>query len=75
MTEPVIVPPNVDELRPCPFCGSEAGLEHDADGTLASWRVYCRDINKNGEGCPIGMTNTIGYPRRVEAANAWNRRK
>lgn len=69
--EPVIVPPNPGELLPCPFCGSEAGLEHDATGMLASWRVYCRDI---AEGCPIGMTNTIGYARRIEAAMAWNKR-
>lgn len=69
--EPVIVTPNQGELLPCPFCGSEAGLEHDANGTLASWYVYCRDTQ---DGCPIGYSNTIGYPRRVEAATDWNKR-
>ncbi|RPH72683.1 MAG: hypothetical protein EHM78_01930 [Myxococcaceae bacterium] len=72
MTEPVIVPPIKGELQPCPFCGSEAGLEHDSNGsTIASWRAYCRDIR---DGCPMGMTNTIGYPRRAEASAAWNKR-
>lgn len=72
MQEPVIVTPKQGELLGCPFCGSEAGLEHDAEGTLASWYVYCRDSTNND--CPIALTNTRGYPRRVEAAAAWNER-
>ena len=70
--EPVIVPPRPGELQPCPFCGSEAGLEHDAVGAYANWRVYCRDAS--GDACPIGMTNTRGRPRRVEAVKDWNTR-
>lgn len=72
MGEPVIVEANKDELLPCPFCGSEAAFTHDDSGNLASWRVYCRDME---EGCPMGLTDTIGYSRRVEAATAWNKRK
>lgn len=73
MTEPVIVEPRSGELKTCPFCGSGAGLEHDAVGSFAKWYVYCRDLVPGGD-CPIGMTNTIGYARRVEAVAAWNRR-
>ena len=69
--EPVIVSPNPGELEPCPFCGAEAGFEHDASGSFAQWYVYCRDMK---EGCPIGYTNTIGYARRTEAARGWNKR-
>lgn len=71
--EPAIVEPKPNELLSCPFCGSEAGLEHDSTGMLANWRVYCRDTHSL-TGCPIGLTNTIGYSRRVEASTAWNRR-
>ena len=70
--EPTIVYAAQGELKPCPFCGSEAAFEHDSEGSLAKWRVYCCD---RAEGCPIGLTNTIGYSRRSEAAEAWNRRK
>lgn len=70
--EPVIVPPNPGELLPCPFCGSDAGLEHDNIGMLPAWRVYCCDVKDDP--CPMGYANTIGYARRVEAATAWNKR-
>lgn len=72
MTEPVIVPPKRGELLPCPFCGSEAGLEHDAEGSVANWRVYCRDTTHRD--CPIALTNTSGRARRVEAVKDWNTR-
>jgi Lar family restriction alleviation protein len=71
MKEPIIVTPKEGELLPCPFCGSEAGLEHDAEGTMAKWYVYCRDVHDD---CPISLTNTSGQARRVEAVDAWNRR-
>lgn len=71
--EPVIITPKEGELLPCPFCGSEAGLEHDAEGIVANWRVYCRDTREDYD-CPIGYTNTAGSARRVEAVAAWNRR-
>lgn len=73
MTDPVVIPPSPGELRECPFCGSEAGFEHDAVGEIGNWYVYCRDTQDIS--CPIGYTNTMGYARRVEAAAAWNRRK
>jgi Restriction alleviation protein Lar len=71
--DPKIIVPEPGELLPCPFCGSEAGLEHD-ESSLSSWHVYCRDQHA-ATPCPIGMTNTLGYARRVEAATAWNKRK
>lgn len=48
--EPVIVMPKAGELLPCPFCGSEAGLEHDAEGTVANWYVYCRGAGGISDG-------------------------
>lgn len=73
MKEPTIIIPNEGELLPCPFCGSEAGLEHDTEGTYANWRAYCRNT-RHEYYCPAGYVNTNGYPRRVEAVAAWNRR-
>lgn len=70
--EPAIVEAKPGELKPCPFCGSEAAFEHDSTGTLATWRAYCRDPEDE---CPMGLTNTRGYARRVEAATAWNTRR
>lgn len=70
--DPIIVTPKPGELVPCPFCGSNAGLEHDASYSGGVWRVFCCD---NGDDrCPIGYANTIGYARRIEAADAWNKR-
>jgi hypothetical protein len=74
-SEPVIVSPKPGELLACPFCGSEAGLEHDTNMIVANWYVYCRDTTSVPAGCPIGMSNTVGYSRRVEAVKAWNTRK
>ena len=71
MTEPVIVEAKPEELLPCPFCGSECAFEHDDGAMSATWSVFCRDME---EGCPIGLTNSLGYMRRVEAAKAWNKR-
>lgn len=70
--EPVVFDPHPGELLPCPFCGSEAGLEHDESYSGGVWRVYC--IDDGDDGCPIGRASTIGYARRIEAAAAWNKR-
>jgi Restriction alleviation protein Lar len=69
---PATIEPKPGELLECPFCGSPAMFEHDTTGTMAGWSVYCCDTE---EVCPIGLTDTIDYPRRVEAAAAWNRRR
>lgn len=71
MTEPAVIEAKPGELQPCPFCGSGCSFEHDSTGTLATWRVYCRDPNQS---CPIGLACSNGYPRRIEAATAWNKR-
>ena len=54
----------VPELKPCPFCGGEAELMHDHDGT---WFVIC------GERCGVSPA-TCCYEKREDAVSAWNRR-
>lgn len=70
--EPVAVEPRKGELRRCPFCQSEAGLEHGESYLGGVWRVFCCD--DSDEKCPIGLMSTIGYARRAEAVAAWNKR-
>ena len=48
------------ELKPCPFCGSEAARSW---GVLDSHEVYC-----------IGCHATIKRDGMEEAIEAWNRR-
>lgn len=53
------------ELKPCPFCGHEARMEHDEEGRRPwFWRVEC----SNPDCGPYQHTEQ-------EAADAWNRRQ
>lgn len=59
-------------LRPCPFCGGEAGVECGVPaGTAArGYRVRCGDGSCNGGvGC-----GTHAFGTEAEAIAAWNHR-
>lgn len=50
------------ELKPCPFCGGEAKMNHgDKHGV---WWVACSDCG----------AETVGHQTEGEASYAWNRR-
>lgn len=54
------------ELKPCPFCGQPAALEHLENG---QWSIGCGD-DQECVGWMIGST----YARQSEAIAAWNTR-
>lgn len=57
------------ELKPCPFCGGKAVLEHDYDGRGYSYIRCC--------GCFIkGNRFSVKFDKASddEAIEAWNRR-
>lgn len=64
----------MSELKPCPFCGSDAELRSYIDnGGKKSWNVRCKNM------CVVtcGHRNEKGVWRptlRKEAIKAWNRR-
>lgn len=53
----------MEELRPCPFCGSEAGL--CAFEIFVEYSVRCKS-------CGCGTDD--GYRTEREAVESWNRR-
>lgn len=53
----------MSELKPCPFCGSEASYEFNSDWGLV---VTCHK-------CGALMTE-INYPTKQQAIEAWNKR-
>lgn len=66
------------ELKPCPFCGGKAELEHNIGSS--SWFIQCGDCTARNEGW-CNRTNGNGkevYESIIEcvetAAEAWNRR-
>jgi hypothetical protein len=52
------------ELKKCPFCGSEAGIDED-DNTLLRYRVSCF------KGCGDG---DLWFKTKEEAVDHWNHR-
>ena len=55
----------MSELKPCPFCGSEAEHEVFDDGFIVWCRVECK---------PCGVMLTAPWEVGNEAIKAWNRR-
>lgn len=55
-------------LLPCPFCGSPAYFEQ-IGGEHATWSVGCLDEN-----C-MGFQSMARFPRKTDAAHAWNIRR
>jgi len=66
------------ELKPCPFCGGEAVIEEvrrDVGHDVIRWSAGCKADEGSVEGQPcVGYMSVMTYARRIDAANAWNRR-
>lgn len=59
----------INELKPCPFCGSDAQLDY----------LGYRDKTKNHavircKRCGAQIIRSVSIDRLSEAINAWNRR-
>lgn len=57
----------MNELKPCPFCGSEATINHKV--VLETWIVECSNIS-----CPASYMIGYDYDTEEEAIEAWNKR-
>lgn len=63
------------KLLPCPFCGGPADFEsveagHSVAIGSGTWSVGCQNVQ---EDC-IGYMLMAKFARKVEAAEAWNKR-
>lgn len=54
------------ELKPCPFCGSEADTAYN---TRFNWQVFCTN-----DECFMNTITMYGKGTEEEAIEAWNRR-
>lgn len=68
----------MEELKPCPFCWSEAELSRNGNGTWGSYSIYCTNQDCTAS---MGSFNTFREgdkkAEEVEKKNvieAWNRR-
>ncbi len=53
------------ELKPCPFCGSEATIVEMDESWYWEWEVYCPECH---------ATFREHFETKAEATEAWNRR-
>lgn len=63
----------MEELKPCPFCGREATINHEYSNKTGDWyAVGC--LNKS---CPMEIVRVTTGLRstKAEAIEAWNRRE
>jgi len=60
----------INELRPCPFCGSEAVLEHIISCSQPASQCRCKECSAATKFFVVGY----GYSSDEKAIKAWNRR-
>lgn len=58
---------SMSDLKPCPFCGSEAVVNYKQ--ALGTWIVECTNSY-----CPASYMIGMDYDTKLEAVDAWNRR-
>lgn len=58
------------ELKPCPFCGGKAKLDHGRIGITETSYVRCEKCWSKGQ----SITESVRYSSDAEAIKAWNRR-
>lgn len=61
-------------LKPCPFCGADAEIEHYSNeflGFIHYARVKCQKCGAKGP----AFQQALGYSADEKAADAWNGRK
>lgn len=75
-----------EELKPCPFCGSEAKLKRDPGNEVygQSWRAKCKGLNCGAKGPAYfgsstfapddAQSRTQDMVAKKNAAAWWNRR-
>jgi hypothetical protein len=57
------------ELKPCPFCGSDA--VHYAEGEQEGYYILCSGNKNDGLICHLHI---FGWDKRQDSVDAWNRR-
>ena len=59
------------ELKPCPFCGGKAKLEHGRIGMTETSYVRCETCGSKGR----IITISVKYSANAMAVFAWNKRE
>lgn len=64
---------NKVKLKPCPFCGGEAGIAHEARRSIVSTRFHIVEVTGAVVYCVNCNAETF-YSSSSLAVQAWNRR-